>query len=50
MTECEMTDINVVEADVTRHKVLSMENGEIIRAGGHIVVIDNIGKYMAQRL
>lgn len=43
-----MTEINAVEADLTRHKLVTTEDGEIVRAHGHIVVFDNIGKYIAK--
>lgn len=49
MTDCEINEIKVVEADLTRHKVMTTENGEMIHAAeGHIVIFDNIGKYMIQ--
>ncbi|XP_071634940.1 uncharacterized protein [Temnothorax longispinosus] len=38
--------INAVEADPTRHELVRSENGEIVRAEGHIVVFDNIDKNM----
>lgn len=40
----EMAEINIVEANLTRHKLITSENGEVVRAEGHIVVFDNIGK------
>lgn len=37
---------NVVEVDLTRHKLIITENGEIVRAEGNIIVFDDIGKHI----
>lgn len=43
-----VNNIRVVEADLTRHKLVTTENGNIVRIERHIMVFDNIGKYMAK--
>lgn len=48
LVEMAVNNIRVVEADLTRHKLVTTENGDIVRIERHIMVFDNIDKYMAK--